>query len=424
MIAPLLRNELLNVTLRWDENDVQSVGRLGYVNRVAHLEYDSDFRSSGVELSPIRDRISVGSQTIRPYDLALFEGLHGVFHDSLPDSWGRLLTDRRARELGIDPASLTPLERLAWVGDQGIGALCYEPAESVWNDFDSPLDLRALEDDARDVLEGRASDVVAELGHLGGSPGGARPKATVAIDADDGAIYGPTVVDAKYQYCIVKFRGADDPPDAANIEKAYANMAQAADVRVPVTQLLTDDSGKQYFVSHRFDRVGTKRLHTHSASGLLYADYRLPALDYRDLISLTRALTHDRREVAAMFAIAVFNVLAHNRDDHARQFTYLMSRDGQWKLAPAYDLTFSSGPGGEHSTSVLGFGKQITRTQLLALGRSADLDDVESQQIIERTTSAVADWDQFARDWDVGQASRSRIGAALASVRAYFAQTE
>ncbi len=423
MTAPLLRSELLNVTLRWDEGDVQSVGRLGYVNRVAHLQYDSDFRSSGVELSPIRDRISLGSPTIRPYDLALFEGLHGVFHDSLPDSWGRLLTDRRARELGIDPASLTPLERLAWVGDQGIGALCYEPAESVWNDFDSPLDLRVLEDDARDVLEGRASDVVAELGHLGGSPGGARPKATVAIDANDGAIYGPTVIDTKYQHCIVKFRGVDDPPDAANIEQAYANMAQTAGVRVPVTQLIIDGRGKPYFVSHRFDRIGTKRLHTHSASGLLYADYRLPALDYRDLISLTRALTHDRREVLAIFRLAVFNVLAHNRDDHARQFTFLMSRDGQWKLAPAYDLTFSTGPGGEHSTSVLGRGKQISHSQLLALGRSADLDDTESERIIERTVATVADWDRFAREWDVGSNSRIQVGTAVASVRVDLAQS-
>ena len=419
MTGPLHRSELLNVNLRWDEDDVQSVGRLGYVNRVAHLEYDSDFQSSDVEISPIRHRISVGSATTRPYDIALFEGLHGVFHDSLPDSWGRLLTDRRARELGIDPASLTPLERLAWVGDRGIGALCYEPAENVWNESDSALDLRALENDARNVLEGKASDVIAELGHLGGSPGGARPKATVAIDSNDGAIYGPTVFDTKYQHCIVKFRGVDDPPDAANIEMAYSKMAQAAGVRVPVTQLITDDSGKQYFVSHRFDRVGTKRLHTHSASGLLYADFRLSALDYRDLISLTRALTHDRREVAAMFALAVFNVLAHNRDDHARQFSFLMSRDGQWKLAPAYDLTFSTGPGGEHSTSVLGLGKQISHSQFSALGRSADLDVTETEQIIERTSSAVANWDRFARDWDVGRVSRANIGAALASARAF-----
>ncbi|MCE2407071.1 MAG: type II toxin-antitoxin system HipA family toxin [Pseudomonadales bacterium] len=415
MIKPLAPTDLLNVTLRWADNDIQTVGRLGYVNRVAHFEYADDIRSSNIEISPVRHRFSVGSATIRPFDVALFEGLHGVFHDSLPDSWGRLLTDRRARELGIEPATLTPLDRLAWVGDRGIGALCYEPGVNVWNEKQSALDLDLLASDARNVLEGNVSDVVAELGHLGGSPGGARPKAMVAIDADDGAIYGSAEFDPKYQHCLVKFRGTDDPTDAANIEKAYANMAEAAGVRVPVTRLIADYKGNQYFVSQRFDRVGKKRLHAHSASGLLYADFRLPSLDYRDLITLTRAITHDRREVSAMFALAVFNVLAHNRDDHARQFTFLMTRNGQWQLAPAYDLTFSPGPGGEHSTSVLGRGKQITNSHLMALGKSADLDDTESKRIIERTAAAVADWERFARNCDVGRASRSRIGSALAS---------
>ena len=409
------RSELLHVTLRWSENDVQSVGRLGYINRVAHFEYASDFRSTGLEISPVRHRISDRSKTTRPHDVGVFEGLHGMFHDSLPDSWGRLLVDRRARELGIDPASLTPLDRLAWVGDRGVGALCYEPALNVWNESHSPLNLNVLASDARDVLEGRASEVIAILGQLGGSPGGARPKAMVAIDAEDGAIYGPTNADQKYQHCLVKFRGVDDPIDAANIEKAYAEMAKAAGVRVPVNRLISDDDGSSYFVSHRFDRVGTNRFHAHSASGLLYADFRLPSLDYRDLIALTRALTHDRREVVAMFTLAVFNVLAHNRDDHARQFTFLMSRSGEWKLAPAYDLTFSLGPGGEHSTSVLGRGTQISHEHLLALGKSADLDNAESKQIIERVATAVADWDKIAKDWQVARTSRSRISSALDS---------
>ena len=422
MTKPIPNINPLNVSLRWSENDIQPVGRLGYVNRVAHFEYESDFQSLGLEISPIRHRISNVTRTIRPYDVAMFEGLHGVFDDSLPDSWGRLLTDRRARELGIDPASLTPLDRLAWVGDRGLGALCYDPAVNVWDENSSALDLSVLEGDARNVLEGKASDVVAELGHLGGSPGGARPKATIAIDANDSAIYGPSMVDPKFQHCLVKFRGPQDPPDVANIEKAYAEMAQAAGVRVPNTRLVTDRHGQHYFVSHRFDRIGTHRLHAHSASGLLYADYRLPSLDYRDLISLTRGLTRDQREVVEMFRLTVFNVLAHNRDDHARQFRFLMSRDGEWKLAPAYDLTFSLGPGGEHSTAVLGRGKQITHSQLLEIGRSADLDQVESERIIDRIESVLADWDLFARDWDVGEESRTLIATALESVRAHSSQ--
>lgn len=404
------------MTLRWDDGDVQSVGRLGYLDRVARFEYDNDFLTAGIEISPVHHRASMPPRLIRPYDATVFDGLHGVFHDSLPDGWGRLLVDRRARELGIGPATLTPLDRLAWVGDRGIGALSYAPDANAWNEGEFTLDLDRLAADARGVLAGHVSDVVAELGHLGGSPGGARPKAMVAIDRHDGAVHGPTPPGGDHhRHYLVKFRGKEDPEDAANIEQAYADMARAAGVRVPETRLIPGNSGQSYFASRRFDRDGTKRLHAHTASGLLYADFRLPSLDYSGLIALTRSVTRDRREVSAMFALAAFNVLAHNRDDHARQFTFLMGRDGLWRLAPAYDLTFSPGPGGEHSTTVLGQGKRITRHHLMELGKYADLNAAEAQRIVGRVATAVADWDYFASRWGVGVASRTGIAAALRS---------
>ena len=403
----------LVVQLRWDEGDVQTVGRLGYRDRLAYLEYDEAFLASGLELSPIRHTTARG--LIRPYDASVFGGLHGVFHDSLPDGWGRPLVDRRAREFGIEPAALTPLDRLACVGDQGMGALCYAPAADVWGAIDVPLDLDRLAADAHRVLAGHVSEVIAELGRLGGSPGGARPKALLAVNEPGDAIHGQEAVTG-YDHYLVKFRGADDPEDAAQIEQAYAAMARAAGVRMPQTRLIAG-RGQHYFASRRFDRDGGRRLHAHSASGLLYADFRLPSLDYRDLIALTRAVTRDRRECMAMFTLAAFNVLAHNRDDHARQFTFLMSSDGDWQLAPAYDLTFAPGPGGEHSTSILGRGRDIDRERLLALARVADVRDVEARHAIDRVAGAAADWDRFAASCDVGTVSRNRVAKALASVR-------
>ena len=404
----------LVVQLRWDDGDMQVVGRLGYRDRLAYLEYDEAFLASGLELSPIRHGTTRG--LIRPYDASVFGGLHGVFHDSLPDGWGRLLVDRRARELGIEPATLTPLDRLACVGDQGMGALCYAPAADVWGAMDTALDLDRLAADAGTVLAGRASDVIPELGRVGGSPGGARPKALVALSAQGHAVHGSDAAASGYDHYLVKFRGADDPEDAAQVEQAYAEMARAAGVRMPQTCLIAATGDGYYFASRRFDRDRTGRLHAHTASGLLYADFRLPSLDYRDLIALTRSVTRDRREGRAMFALATFNVLSHNRDDHARQFTFLMSRDGNWRLAPAYDLTFAAGPGGEHATSVLGRGKDIDRERLLALARVADLKDAEAREIIDRVADAVADWDRFATSCDVGAASRNRIARALASL--------
>ena len=403
----------LTVTLQWDDDDVQTVGRLGYIDRVARFEYDTDFLTMGIEISPVHHRINSTSGLIRPHDISVFDGLHGVFHDSLPDGWGLLLMDRRAAQLGIDPATLTPLHRLAWVGDQAIGALCYAPATNVWDKSESDIDLDGLAADTRKVLLGHVSEVIAQLGFLGGSPGGARPKAMIAIDQHDAAVFGTAQSGGDHRHYLVKFRGMGDPEDAANIEQAYADMARAAGVRLPETRLIASASRQLYFASRRFDRGGSKRLHAHSASGLLYADFRLPSLDYTGLIALTRAVTRDRREVSAMFVLATFNILAHNRDDHARQFTYLMSRDGLWALAPAYDLTFSDGPGGQHSTSVFGQGRRISRNQLLELGKHADLNTTAATRIVDRVRSAVADWDRFARTWDVGVASRTRIAAAL-----------
>ena len=118
-----------------------------------------------------------------------------------------------------------------------------------------------------------------------------------------------------------------------------------------------------------------------------------------------------------MFALAAFNVLAHNRDEHARQFAFLLERDGFWRLAPAYDLTFSSGPGGEHATSVLGQGKGVARDHLQELGKYADLSAVETTRVVDRAATAVADWNRFARDRDVSTASRTRIAAALTPKR-------
>ncbi|MFP6743131.1 MAG: HipA domain-containing protein, partial [Alphaproteobacteria bacterium] len=269
--------------------------------------------------------------------------------------------------------------------------------------------------------DGDIDRVLPELSRAGGSPGGARPKVLVAIDGAGHAVHGSQSAPAGHDHYLVKFRSLDDPLDAAEIEHAYSEMARAAGVLVPETKLLPGRAGEHYFASRRFDRHGVddnnQRVHVHSASGLLYADIRLPSLDYQDLVFLTRAVTRDQRDCKAMVALAVFNVLAHNRDDHARQFSYIMERGGRWCLAPAYDLTFSEGPGGEHSTSVIGRGKDIGRESLLELGRKADFTDHETGQVIETVGNAVAQWSDISIACGVTAGSRNRIAAELAKVR-------
>lgn len=404
----------LVVSLRWSGDDIQSVGRLAYRDRMAYLEYDPSFIGAGLELSPLHHRTEPGLH--RPHDVGVFAGLHGLFHDSLPDGWGRLLVDRRARRLGIDPASLTPLDRLACVGSSGMGALVYEPETPIWPDDDADIDLDKLAKGARRVLSGKTAEILAALGKAGGTPGGARPKALIAVKGNGKLMHGVTDPPEGHDHYLVKFRGADDPDDIANIEMAYALMAKAAGIDMPETRLLEGAGGQAYFAARRFDRNDNHRLHVHSASGLLYADIRIPSLDYRDLIRLTRAVTRDQRDCTAMFTLAVFNVLSHNRDDHGRQFSYLMHRDGTWRLAPAYDLTFAPGPGGEHSTSVLGHGKDITRAHLLELGKSADLKKRDANDIIERIAATIKHWKKFATKAGVGRQSSERVSSGLKKV--------
>jgi len=404
----------LNVSLHWDVDDVQPVGRLAYRDQIAYLEFDQAFLTTGLELSPVHDKTSTGLQ--RPFDTAVFEGLHGIFNDSLPDGWGRLLIDRRARQLGIEPSTLTPLDRLACVGSSGMGALCYAPSIKVWEDGEEVLDLGQLAADARRILEGDISEVLLTLGRAGGSPSGARPKALIALNEGGHAVHGNDEAPEGYEHYLVKFPGHNDPDDIAAIEMAYADMAKEAGVSMPETRLLDGGNGESYFAAHRFDRQGTRRIYIQSASGLLYTDIRIPALDYTDLIMLTRNVTRDQRQCNAMFTLAVFNVLAHNRDDHARQFSFMMERDGTWRLAPAYDLTWSSGPGGEHSSSVLGHGKNITREHLIKLGEKAGMKRSDSIRVIECTRAAISKWEIFAGTHGVSRQSTHMVAAALARV--------
>lgn len=170
-------------------------------------------------------------------------------------------------------------------------------------------------------------------------------------------IYGTPDLSDEFEPWLVKFPNVKDGLDAGAIEYIYALMAVRAGIDMMEVHLFPAQKGGGYFATKRFDRKGKKRLHIHSACGLLHSDFRTPSLDYEDLMALTMILTRDVREVEKMFRWAVFNVLAYNRDDHGKNFSFLMDVSGQWRLSPAYDLTFSSGPQGEQSTTVMGEGK-------------------------------------------------------------------
>lgn len=374
------------------------VGRLAMRDRRIYFEYDQEFLAGGLEISPFQLRAIPGVQT---FDRQLFEGPPGVFNDSLPDGWGRLLLDRAMRAEGVLPQQLGPLDRLAHVGCSGMGALTYEPNHSKGG-AGGEVDLNHLAAQSQDVLEGEASDVLMELLALNGSSAGARPKALIGFNKRTGAIiHGASEAPDIFAPWLVKFPNIQDGLDAGAVEFVYAEMVRRAGLDVMETHLFQASRGAGYFAVKRFDRKNGERLHMHTACGLLHSDFRTPALDYRDLLELTALLTRDVREVAKMFRIAVFNVLAHNRDDHSKNFSFLIDQKGDWRLAPAYDLTFLSGPGGEQSATVLGEGKAPGPGNLRALGATADLDRDEVARIIDQTEAALAEWPQLAKNTGV-----------------------
>lgn len=386
------------------------VGRLASRNRRIYFEYAAAFIEQDLEISPFMLPVRAGVTT---FDTSLFEGLPGVFYDSLPDGWGRLLLDRFLLSKGMLPAEISPLDRLAFTGRHTLGALVYEP-EIDTAGGQGPIDLDGIAALVQDILEGSSAEVLQELLALNGSSAGARPKVLVGISADrKRIIHGEDIQMDGFAPWLVKFPNTQDGIDAGSVEYVYALMAKEAGILMPEVHLFPAGNGPGYFAVRRFDRDGDTRLHMHSAGGLLHADFRTPSLDYQDLLSLAFMLTRDIREVEKIYRQAVFNVLAHNRDDHVKNFSFLMDANGQWTLSPAYDLTFSSGPGGEQSTMVMGEGRSPGVEHLIRLGLDANIARPRITEIVDQTRSALTAWPELASRFGVRAGNSSLIAKRI-----------
>lgn len=390
--------------------EIIPVGRMALRGHTIYFEFQSSFVQRGLEISPIRLPLKSG---VVSFESAPFEGLPGVFSDSLPDGWGRLLFDRLLRSQNMLLSDITSLDRLAHVGSHGMGALVYEPDFSS-SDNQIVIDLDNLAEQAEQAIKGSSEEVLQELITLNGSSAGARPKALIEVDKSRQYIsHGVKQPSIGYEPWLVKFPNSQDGLDAGAIEYVYALMAEESGVPMPKVHLFPSNKGSGYFSVKRFDREGIKRFHMHTVAGLLHSNFRTPSLDYEDLLALTGGLTKDVREVEKMYRLAVFNVLAHNRDDHAKNFSFLMDENGQWKQSPAYDLTFSNGPGGEQSTTIMGEGRKPGEKQLIKLGMEAGLQKVIIDEAIAKTKSALALWERLAKEFGVSQSNINLIGARL-----------
>lgn len=377
------------------------LGRLAIKHQKIWFEYDKEFIARGLEISPFKLPLRSGPQESKDQ---IFNGLFGVFNDSLPDAWGKLLLDRELRSRGVQIESLSALDRLAYIGNKGMGALSYEPDYAIYNSDCSKINLETLAQESRLTLQGETDTAIFELLSLNGSAGGARPKIAIGLSPDrKKLIHGMEDLPDTYEHWLIKFPALSDHKDIGAIEYAYSLMAKAAGIEMMPTHLFN----KKYFGVKRFDRDGSSRIHTHTASGLLHADHHYPSLDYENLLKLCLALTNDMREVTKLYRLTVFNVLAHNRDDHSKNFSFMMNEQGQWKFAPAYDLTYSYGPGGEHSMLVIGEGKDPGKEDLMKLAAAFGLK--KANEIYDEVSCAVSRWDEFADEAGVSKKTIKEI---------------
>jgi len=358
----------LDVSLRWDNATRVRVGVLQDVGRDVAFEYDREFLALGLNLAPLRLPLRPGVQV---YDRSGNMETFGLFDDSLPDGWGRRLVDQAFRKkYGRLP---TVLERLACVGSNGKGALVYEPEEN----FDEGVigcDLATLGEAAMEFDDGRAEEALPALRQAGGSSGGARPKAYVGFNPMTGEVCAERPDLPKgFEHWLVKFNTRRDGDAAGREEYRYYQKAIAAGVSMMPSRLIETRAGA-YFATKRFDRTENGgRLHFSSAAGLLHADYRTPGDEYETLFRLTDLLTHDHSAKEELFRRVRLNVLEHNRDDHLKNFGFLMDTKGRWSLAPFYDFTYSEGPNGWQTLSVSGEGANPGEADLKRLAMTVGL---------------------------------------------------
>lgn len=336
------------------------------------FQYSKEWLAEGFPVSPfslpLREEVFLPKSDI-------LEGLFGVFSDSLPDGWGRLLMDRMLMQRKISPRTIRPIQRLGIIGAAGMGALEYYPelltlTEQEKRNFDE------LAEECKKIMSEEECRDLDILFQMGGSPGGARPKVLVKHNEES---------------WLVKFPSLDDKVNVGEEEYRYMKCAKECGIQVPEVALFPSQSGRAYFGVKRFDREQNRKIHMITVSGLLETSHRIPNMDYHDLMKLTYLLTKDFRQMEELYRRMCFNVYSHNRDDHSKNFSYLYDEaEDRWSLSPAYDLTYSNSIGGEHATCINGNGSNPTMKDLIEVGKATGMSEKKLKTIAEEIGEKVA----------------------------------
>ena len=414
------------------------VGALAYdpATAVSTFEYAPDWLSRGVEIAPIRMPLAGALYSFPALNPQTFRGLPPVFADTLPDDFGNAVIDAWLSRQGRDAHSFTPLERLLYTGNRGMGALEYAPATERILPGDE-LELAALVSMAQQVLDdrenlqkpitddGKNDDAMHAILQVGTSAGGARAKAVVAINADRTSIRSGQLPAPKgYEHFLLKFDGVEehktdretfgDPQGYGRMEYAYYLMAVDAGIAISPSELLIEGE-RAHFMTRRFDRVGNRKLLYVSLCAMDHADYKKPgAYSYEQLLSVARQLRLPRADAIEIYRRLVFNVVARNHDDHSKNFGFV--RDGMasaWRLSPAFDMAYSYKPGSpwvnSHQLSLNGKRDDFVRDDLLAVGGLIGNFKRDAGKIIEQVVEVVSEWKTYTEKAGVFSSLQTQV---------------
>ena len=404
--------------------------RLGAVT----FEYSEPFRRSGLEISPIHLPLTQSGPVAFPelQRVEAFAGLPGVLADSLPDAFGNAVIKRYFEQRGTPAAALSPVQRLLYIGRRAMGALEFTPPldRQASREAEEALSVAQLVAEARRVIEGDPAVAVPEMMRVGASAGGARAKALIQWNPARARVKSAFAVpQAGDEQWLIKFDGvsagqgghaldkAFAPGPFGRIEYAYAQMARAAGIEMAECHLL-HERDFAHFMTQRFDRDGSERIHLHSLGGLLHADYNIRQLvSYEDYFRTIRTLGMGQPAIDQAFRRMVFNLAARNQDDHVKNIAFLMGPDGRWRLAPAFDVTWAYGSNWTltHQMTVGGKDDDFTRDDLLAVGRAFDVPH-DGAEILGEVDAALTTWEPEAK---VTGLSAEQIGAISSTFRRF-----
>lgn len=416
--------------------------RIGYLyqpegSRLVQFEYDREFLNSGIEISPIMLPLS---ENIYAFDdlagVPAFKGMAGVFADSLPDRFGNKMIDAWLAEQGRAKDSFTAIERLCYTGSRGMGALEYRPATSSVS-VEENLDVTEMVKLASSVLSDKKDAIlsdkkanIAQLIEIGSSAGGARAKAVIALNERTGEIRsGQLLSSSDFDYWLLKFDGVDkngdhnihDSRQYTNIEYAYYLMAKDAGINMNECRLLQKD-GLCHFMTKRFDRENGKKLHMITLAGLAHLDYNTPcSCSYEMYAKYAKRIGVSQSEIEEIYRRMVFAVEGVNCDDHVKNFSFLMNKKGEWRISPAYDITFAYNPDNKwisrHQMTINGKASEITDEDMIACGVKMGLTVSFCREAIESAREVVSNWLQYAENAFISEGRAVDIALAIEAVR-------